>query len=192
MDSKLQIISGKYRGRKLFLSPDARPTQSCARIALFNMLSNGMVDFNRDGLVIWDAFAGTGVLGLETLSRATNATAIFTDLSDTSLETINRNIQLMGLGTITKTEKIDAITALNKYANCADIIFVDPPYNAGKTGAIFVDKAGRLVKDGTVLIWEQDTHSEMFEPGDIWNILRDKRYGRARFLILEKCSVKNP
>ena len=38
MDSKLQIISGMHRGRKLALPRGARPTQNRARIALFNML----------------------------------------------------------------------------------------------------------------------------------------------------------
>ena len=57
MDSKLQIISGAYRGRKLRLPPNARPTQNRARIALFNMLESGIVDFNQN-LSVWDAFAG--------------------------------------------------------------------------------------------------------------------------------------
>ena len=39
MKSNLQIISGKYRGKKLVLPPDARPTQNMARGALFNMLN---------------------------------------------------------------------------------------------------------------------------------------------------------
>jgi hypothetical protein len=44
MDSKLQIISGKHRGRKLRLPPDARPTQNRARIALFNMMESGIIN----------------------------------------------------------------------------------------------------------------------------------------------------
>ncbi|MBQ8728761.1 MAG: RsmD family RNA methyltransferase, partial [Alphaproteobacteria bacterium] len=39
----MQIISGQFRGRKLQLPPDARPTQNRARIALFNMLESGII-----------------------------------------------------------------------------------------------------------------------------------------------------
>ena len=55
MESKLQIISGTYRGRKLHLPPLARPTQNMARGAIFNMLA-GILSPN-DKMFVWDAFA---------------------------------------------------------------------------------------------------------------------------------------
>ena len=66
MDSKLQIISGIYRGRKLNLPADARPTQNLARIALFNMLEGIIIDPFAP-MFVWDAFAGSGSLGVECL-----------------------------------------------------------------------------------------------------------------------------
>ncbi|MBP5707580.1 MAG: RsmD family RNA methyltransferase, partial [Alphaproteobacteria bacterium] len=64
MESKLQIISGKYRGRKLSLPASARPTQNRARIALFNMLESNIID-PTDKFTVWDAFAGSGAFGIE-------------------------------------------------------------------------------------------------------------------------------
>ena len=58
MKSNLQIISGKYRGKKLNLPLDARPTQNMARGALFNML-NGIIDTTKS-VAVWDVFAGSG------------------------------------------------------------------------------------------------------------------------------------
>ena len=77
MDSKLQIISGKFRGKKLNLPPNARPTQNMARGALFNML-NGILDVSKT-FNVWDVFSGSGAFGLECLSRYDNADIIFTD-----------------------------------------------------------------------------------------------------------------
>ena len=67
MKSNLQIISGKYRGKKLLLPHDARPTQNIARGALFNML-NEILD-NSEKISVWDAFGGSGAFGIECLSR---------------------------------------------------------------------------------------------------------------------------
>src|SRR5574344_993888 len=88
MDSNLQIISGKWRGKKLHLPLNARPTQNKARIALFNMLGNISPH------IVWDAFAGSGEFGLEWLSRAQNSKAIFTDTNAESIKTIKRNLAL--------------------------------------------------------------------------------------------------
>ena len=80
MNSKLQIISGKFRGRKLYLPPNARPTQQRARAALFNMLASGVV--GTDGCInVWDAFAGSGAFGIEFISRYPNAKVVFTDVA---------------------------------------------------------------------------------------------------------------
>ena len=83
MDTKLQVISGNLRGRKLSLPVSARPTQNRARLAIFNML-DGLLDFSH-ALVAWDAFAGSGALGIEFLSKYNNSKVLFTDLQDRCL-----------------------------------------------------------------------------------------------------------
>ena len=90
MNSKLQIISGRFHGRKLFLSKDARPTQNRSRAALFNMLASGILEADRK-YIVWDAFAGSGALGLEFLSRYPHSEVLFTDVSDESINTIRKN-----------------------------------------------------------------------------------------------------
>src|SRR5947207_9321916 len=79
----LRIVGGVHRGRRLAAPPgDAvRPTSDRAREALFNILSHGR--FAARGLPfadrpVLDAFAGTGALGLEALSRGA-AAAVFID-----------------------------------------------------------------------------------------------------------------
>lgn len=183
MDSKLQIISGSFRGRKLRLPPDARPTQNRARIALFNMLGaiNGTVPS-----VVWDAFAGSGAFGIECLSRFPNARVIFTDTAPTSIKTVRENLAALNVVARATVAQADAIAAIGQYALSSDLIFVDPPYAAADVGAAFVRRAGACVRAGTVLIWEQDTPDMVMPDAGVWEILRDKRYGRARFLILQK------
>lgn len=185
MDSKLQIISGQFRGRKLRLPPDARPTQNRARIALFNMLESGIIDAGAD-MVVWDAFAGSGAFGIECLSRYAGGRVIFTDTSPTSIKTVRDNLATLNVGARATVAQTDAIGAVDKYAANADLIFVDPPYADENMGRAFVARLARVVRSGAVVVWEQEVDHESQPNGDVWEILRDKTYGRARFLILRK------
>jgi len=184
MESKLQIISGKYRGRKLSLPPSARPTQNRARIALFNMLESNIIE-NTDNLTVWDAFAGSGAFGIECVSRY-NATAIFTDVSPESIGIIRKNVSAISAENNVKIVQTDAISAIPQFANIASIVFVDAPYDMAEIGRAFVNKLGRNANFGTILIWEQEATNSVEPDTDVWEVLRDKTYGRARFLILCK------
>lgn len=182
MKSNLQIISGKYRGKKLNLPADARPTQNMARGALFNML-NDMLD-TTEPFVVWDAFAGSGAFGLECLSRFNNAKVIFTDNSKSSIDTIKKN--LASLNESATVEMIDSVSVLSKHGPNTDLIFIDPPYADFGLGALFVKKLGKTAKNGTVLIWEFENIHDTPKIDESWELLKDKTYGRARFLFLVK------
>lgn len=184
MDSKLQIISGRFHGRKLYLPPNARPTQNRARAALFNMMASGLVDCHTD-FTVWDAFAGSGAFGIECLSRYPNARVIFTDVSSESIKTVRKNLSALNIGCAATTEQIDAFMGIKKYGAVADIIFADAPYDAADLGASFVRALTRRAKNGAILIWEQEKTNSIDAPRG-WDVLRDKNYGRARFLILRR------
>jgi 16S rRNA (guanine966-N2)-methyltransferase len=179
MNSNLQIISGQYRGRRLTLPHSARPTQNRARIALFNMLGSlGVAP-----AVVWDAFAGSGALGLECLSRHPDAAVIFTDISAESFKVINKNAANIPNAVI---EMTDALNAVERHGAKADLVFVDPPYSEIELGQSFVRKLARVAKPGAIVVWETESPTDPKFSTDIWTVLRNKVYGRARFLILKK------
>ena len=182
MDSKLQIISGKHRGRKLFLPLGARPTQSLARGALFNMLNEFITPTQK--LTVWDVFAGSGAFGLEFLSRYPDATVVFTDNSAQSINTIKKNLSIINeKATIVKT---DAISEIAKYGAMSDVVFIDAPYSDFNMSVLFVKKLTNVAKSGAILIWEFENINDLPKISDNWALLKDKVYGRARFLILCK------
>src|SRR3954449_11305164 len=97
---RLRIVGGVHRGRRLFVPPgDAvRPTSDRAREALFNILSHG--GFAAEGLPfaerpVLDAFAGTGALGLEALSRGA-ASAVFIENGREALAVLRHNVAALG------------------------------------------------------------------------------------------------
>ena len=174
----MQIISGKWRGRKLHLPPNARPTQNKARIALFNILTP-LIDSSRP-FVVWDAFAGSGAFGLEFMSRYDNAEVIFTDKSLESFKVIGKNSR----DSFVRMEMTDTLKAINRHGARADIIFIDPPYADANLGAEFVKKTAPLLKPGAIIIWEMDKNFTPDELPKNLKIIKDKTYSRARFLFL--------
>lgn len=183
MDSKLQIISGAFRGKKLKLPSCARPTQNRARIAVFNMLN----DILKTGdLVVWDAFAGSGAFGLECLSRYAGAKVIFTDVANESVRAIRDNLGVLNVGARGVVYSADAMNSIKRFGADADLVFLDPPYADGAVGVVFVKKFFARAKAGAILIWEQDDAVAKTPVIPDVEILRDKKYGRAHFLILQK------
>ena len=185
MDSKLQIISGAFRGRKLRLPPNARPTQNRARIALFNMLESGVVDTGVP-IHVWDAFAGSGAFGLECVSRYANARVLFTDIAATSVKTVCDNLATLSVDNRATVVQTDAIGVAGKYGADMDLIFVDPPYSDDTLGNAFVGRLAKVAHAGAIVVWEQEVGHETTPNPDAWTVLKDKTYGRARFLILVK------
>ena len=185
MDSKLQIISGVHRGRKLYLPVGARPTQNMARTAIFNMLTGLLFDWQN--LVAWDAFAGSGALGIEILSRNPQSTVIFTDTSDDSIAVVQKNIAQLGLDwTRYQIDKNNSLERIWKYGPRVNLVFVDPPYSNPTLGIDFIQKLADKVLAGTLVVQEIES-SVPYAPDETkWTILRDKKYGRARFLILRR------
>src|SRR5260370_27234577 len=95
----MRIVGGSHRGRRLAAPPGeaVRPTSDRAREALFNILSHG--DFAAAGLPfadrpVLDAFAGTGALGLEALSRGASA-ATFIENEWEALTALRRNVAML-------------------------------------------------------------------------------------------------
>ncbi len=180
MNSNLQIISGKLRGKKLFLPANARPTQNKARIAIFNMLMSGIFDFTKD-FKVWDVFAGSGAVGCEFLSRFENANVLFTDLSSDSIKTIQKNVDNLPNAKIVRT---DANSDVAKYGADIDIVFIDPPYELHHLGSKFMASFEKIAKSGAIVVWESESDKDV-KISDRWEILRDKKYGRARFVVIK-------
>src|SRR5215471_5249106 len=96
----MRIVGGTHRGRRLLAPPGdtVRPTSDRAREALFNILSHGRLAAAgapfADAAVL-DAFAGTGALGLEALSRGA-AAAVFIERDPDAIAVLRRNVAALG------------------------------------------------------------------------------------------------
>jgi len=122
----IRVIAGKYKNRRLkFPSIDGlRPTSDQLKETIFNWLTPYI-----HGSICIDAFAGSGSLGIESLSRGAEK-AMFYELNAKAINHIKENLQLLEI-TNCEVHKRDSIKALsNIEIECSDlIIFLDPPFN---------------------------------------------------------------
>jgi 16S rRNA (guanine(966)-N(2))-methyltransferase RsmD len=118
----MRIIAGEYRSRKLKSIPgdETRPTSDRLRETLFDILQTRIA-----GTVFLDAYAGTGAVGIEALSRGA-AHAIFLERNRAALEAIRENLTMLRAGARAIVEPGPVTKTLKRHQ--ADIVFLDPPY----------------------------------------------------------------
>lgn len=166
----MRVVSGDLGGRKLVTpdGSDTRPTSDRVREAMFNSL------FSLDaieGARVLDAFAGSGALGIEALSRgALHAT--FVETGRDALAALRENLETLQLGAQGRVAPGDALAHLERTAaegSHYDLVLLDPPYGFDQW-----DELLAAVPVGARVVIESDR--EVIVP-DSWEVHRRKRYG---------------
>jgi 16S rRNA (guanine(966)-N(2))-methyltransferase RsmD len=119
----MRVIAGEFRSRRLkSISGDAtRPTPDRLRETLFNILASRIV-----GATFLDAYAGTGAVGIEALSRGARH-AFFLERNRQALEAIRENLAALGLEHRATVVPGPVLVTIPRRA--AGIVFLDPPYD---------------------------------------------------------------
>jgi 16S rRNA (guanine(966)-N(2))-methyltransferase RsmD len=187
MRVQLRIVAGALRGRKLTCSvnPDLRPTPQMVREALFSILGNAI-----PGRPFYDIFAGTGVNGLEALSRGASA-AVFIERDFRLGGEIEQHLRTFNVAEAGKVLRTDAYRWAELWQAPAEPVnlFLSPPFADYQRR---LDDLLRLVADlqrkcapGSVLALQSERHAALDQlPGlEQWDL---RRYGRNVLLIWVK------
>ena len=188
----MRIVAGRLRGRRLALPAglDIRPTADRTRQALFDVLEHGRL--RADGgsavvdAVVLDAFSGSGALGLEALSRGA-AEASFMDANRSALEAARANAKVLGLaGNFILADARNPPRARAP----ASLVFLDPPYDQGLAVPALsaLAAAGWLVPGAVVSLELSSREAAGFTPPEGFEKLDERRYGKARILLLRAAS----
>lgn len=118
----MRVIAGEFKSRKLASVPgwDVRPTPDRLRETMFSILAPVI-----EGAVFVDAYAGSGAVGIEAISRGA-ARCVFIERAPAALEVLRANVASLGLQGRANVLRGTAVGALAGYK--ADIVFLDPPY----------------------------------------------------------------
>jgi len=176
----VRIISGKYKARKIVTlnSNDTRPTTDKVRENIFNILGPAEGD-------VLDLFAGSGALGLESLSRGADS-AVFIDGARDAVGILRKNAKDVEEHVeIFRNDYRRALKALAKRGRRFDLIFLDPPYHKGiVTDALaMISELGILDTDGRIVV---ETHKdEGYRTGSFMSI-KETVYGTVKVNVLVK------
>ena len=186
----IRLISGIFKNHKI-TSPNSRqthPMSERARNAIFNSIQAEIQDTE-----VLDAFAGTGALGLEAISRGAKK-VIFIEKNRLAQKILSENMKI-----VEKNEKAGKVklirSSVSNWLNSSesrlergdllenltfDVIFADPPYYDPQFSTI--NKLSKRLKSGGILILSQPKEIENFETENL-TLISEKKYSGAKILF---------
>lgn len=187
----MRIIAGTHRGAALagLGAGDAaarlRPTSDRVRENLFNLLAHGGYGDPPppEGARVLDLFAGTGALGLESLSRGASHAYLIDDGAK-ALSLLRRNVALLGVAATAQILARDA-TKLGAWdGEPFTLAFLDPPYGRG-LGEQAVEAAlrGSWLAPDALVVWEE---AAAIAPPPALTLRDHRRYGDTMISILRR------
>lgn len=179
----MRIITGLARGCRLEapVGEQTRPTAERVKEALFSILQ-----FELEGRLVLDLFAGSGQMGLEALSRGA-AGCVFVEQNPDAAAVVRRNLAALARldPSLAKNAQVLNTEALGYLARCPDrfdVALLDPPYAAGLLGDALRATA-RCMNPGGVIVCESDGGvSPPPREGD-YALSREYRYGRVKLWL---------
>jgi 16S rRNA (guanine966-N2)-methyltransferase len=183
----MRIVAGKHRGRAIEAPPgaDVRPTGDRARQALFNILEHGRFATNGSPIVgqrVLDAFAGTGALGLEALSRGAGHVT-FMELAPKSRGQLKENIQRLGETANATVLPID-VTKPSRATEPCGLAFLDAPYGNDLTApSLIALAAAGWLNVGAIVVVEIGAKEDLTVPAG-FTLETERIYGAAKLLFL--------
>ncbi len=175
--NRVRIIGGEWRSR-LVTFPDAqglRPTPDRVRETLFNWLGQRL-----DGLAVLDLFAGSGVLGFESLSRGA-ARVVMVERDRRACEQLRANAQALAAEGL-EIVAADALAWIGTGREKFDVAFIDPPYASGMAELALDKLPARLNPGARVYV---ESASRPVAQDERWKLLREGSAGAARFALYE-------
>lgn len=188
----MRIVAGKWRGQTLRQPPEniTRPTTDRVREALMSAIeSRG----GFEGACVLDAFAGSGALGLEALSRGAGR-VVFCEVNGKVLAVLKKNVAaLPGAAGASKVLKADVTKTLPVADRPYDLVFLDPPYatDADAVASLVqaLDERGALAEDAIVHYEhskkDAQAAQEAFEHIQ-WEAAVSKKYGDIAFDLFRR------
>jgi 16S rRNA (guanine966-N2)-methyltransferase len=186
----MRIVAGDLRGRRLDAPPgrETRPTTDRVRESLFNLLAHAPWARTATGAlsleqaIVLDAFAGSGALGFEALSRGARK-CWFWDRSAASVACIRENAERLGITDRIIAQRLDATTP-PAAPQPADLIFLDPPYEQGFVPRVLTALSAKGWLEPHTLVVVETKRREVLAPDETWQVLEQRGIGDTGLTFL--------
>ncbi len=162
-----------------------RPTTDRVREALFNLLE-ARIDI--DGLSVLDLYAGSGALGLESLSRGA-ASAVFVESDAKAAAVIAKNISTLDVAGATVRRGAVAVVLAAGATQPVDLVLADPPYDVDSAEIEAVVDALHSrgwTAPGTIVVIERPTSGPSLRWPEGWEVWPSRSYGDTRLELAQR------
>ena len=180
----MKVISGIYKGRNIegFFIDGTRPTMDRVKESIFSMIQNYLKES-----VVLDLFAGSGSLGIESLSEGA-AKVYLVDKNKKAINVIKKNISTIGINNsiILNMDYKKSLDYFKEKNILFNIIFLDPPYKTDyiEKSLSLIDEYNLLEENG-IIICESDDLKKIIYSKKYINI-KEKKYGDKYIVIIKK------
>ncbi len=186
----MRIVGGKFKGRAI-KAPEGkttRPTSDRTRESIFNVLAHADWAPSLEGARVIDAFAGSGALGFEAISRAA-AFCLFVETESSARGCIRDNVETFQLFGVTRIHRRSAVDLGPKPAGVGapfDVVFLDPPYgyNLVPPAMEQLIRGAWITADALVIAETGADEEAPVTPG--WKALDQRIYGAARISFFQR------
>lgn len=180
--SKVRIIAGKYKSRQIEFSgtnnTNLRPTSDRLRETLFNWLIPYIVD-----AVCLDAFAGSGTLGFEVLSRLAKSCDFF-ELDAQAIKHLKSNKNKLAIDNAAIYQR-DVLAHLKTCDN-HNVIFLDPPFNSDLLEQSLSSILKNVNIDHDCVIYAEYASNNLPPSLSHFTILKQTKQGAVSACLLQK------
>lgn len=178
----MRVITGSARGRKLKTlegNDIVRPTTDKVKEAMFSI-----VHFELEDAAVLDAFAGSGQLGIEALSRGARK-AYFLDANKKAFETVKENLKTTNLFDRAVVLNTDTLSFLNGTKERFDVVLLDPPYQKGLVGSA-LPLLSRCCNPNALVVCETDVSEDLPDSAGALQKQRVYKYGKTKLTTYRK------
>ncbi len=157
----MRVIGGEFRSRRLKSIPglETRPTPDRLRETLFDVLAPRI-----QGAVFLDAYAGTGAVGIEALSRGARR-CVFVEKNRGAAAVIHDNLAALGLESRAEVFTSKAAPVLERVS--ADVVFLDPPYESEREYEAALEALGASGAGKLVIVQHASLHALAEQAGNL-------------------------
>ena len=176
--NSVRIIGGGWRGRRVSFPdiPGLRPTPDRVRETLFNWLQHSIA-----GSRCLDLFAGSGVLGIEALSRGAKE-LVFVEQAVAASRALKEQLVRFGGPGRRQVMEMGAARYLRSPAQPFDIVFLDPPFGRNDLDEyVPMLDTGEWLKAGTQVYLENEKAAGIPPLPPRWELLKSKSAGEVGY-----------
>ena len=170
----MRVIAGSARGTQLrtIEGVETRPTVDRVKEAMFSTIQFALYES-----VVLDAFAGSGALAIEALSRGASK-AVLIDQSPECQKIIRQNLEKTRFLDRAQCIQNDALSAIDRLTDTFDIVFIDPPYSKQLCGRIIERLLSRNLLSPNALVLVEHAKDEKLQESYSQLVLRKSyQYG---------------